>query len=120
MRTKKTTNYKKEEYRGTIKQIMKVRGLRTISIANWNDYNGIENDHENGVHSFKIDIQDGYVNAYGFSKTKKGAYVCSREAIQDGSAEFYKKAYDKVMEIIKNEENVPAKFRRNILVPVSR
>ena len=120
MRAKKVTNYKKEEYRGTIKQIMKVRGLRTISIANWNDYNGIKNDYVNGIHSFKIDIQDGYVNAYGFAQTKKGTYTCGREAIQDASAEFYKNAYDKVMEIIDNENTVPAKIRRNILVPVSR
>ena len=72
MRTKKVTNYQKEEYRGTIKQIMKVRGLRTISLANYNDWAGKKNDYANGIHSFKIDIQDGYVNAYGFSKTKKG------------------------------------------------
>ena len=120
MYNKKTTNYKKEEYRGTIKQIMKVRGLRTISIANFNAWAGIENDLDNGVHSFKIDIQDGYVNAYGFAKTKKGKDVCSRDAIQDATDTFYKKAYDKVMEILSKEEYIPSKVRRNILVPVAR
>ena len=120
MRTKKTTNYKKEEYRGTIKQIMKVRGLRTISLANYNDWAGKKNDYANGVHSFKIDIQDGYVNAYGFSKTKKGEYTCSKEAIQDATADFYKNAYDAVMDVIQNEANIPSKIRRNILVSVSR
>lgn len=120
MRAKKITNYKKEEYRGTIKQIMKVRGLRTISLANYNDWVGAENDYENGVHSFKINIQDGYVNAYGFGTTKNGKHVCSTEAIQDATADFYKKAYDNVMAIITNEDKIPAKVRRNILVPVSR
>ena len=120
MRAKKITNYKKEEYRGTIKQIMKVRGLRTISLANYNDWAGVENDYEGGVHSFKINIQDGYVNAYGFGTTKKGKRVCSTEAIQDASADFYKKAYDNVMTIIANENSIPPRVRRNILVPVSR
>lgn len=120
MRAKKITNYKKEEYRGTIKQIMKVRGLRTISLANYNEWAGLGNDYENGVHSFKINIQDGYVNAYGFGTTKKGKHVCSTEAIQDATADFYKKAYDNVMAIITNEDKIPAKVRRNILVPVSR
>ena len=50
MRTKKVTNYQKEEYRGTIKQIMKVRGLRTISLANYNDWSGKKNDYANGIH----------------------------------------------------------------------
>lgn len=117
---KKVTNYKKEEYRGTIKQIMKVRGLRTISIANFNDWAGIENDTENGIHSFKIDIQDGYVNAYGFSRTKKGKFVCGKDAIQDAGDLFYKTAYDKVMDILSREENIPPKIRRNILVSVCR
>lgn len=120
MRMKKATNYKKEEYRGTVKQIMKVRGLRTISLANYNDWAGIENDYENGVHSLKIDIQDGYVNAYGFGTTKNGKRVCSTEAIQDASADFYKKVYDSVMTIVANEGKIPSKVRRNILVPLAR
>jgi hypothetical protein len=38
---KKTLNYEKELYRGAIKQIMKVRGLRTISLANYNKWLGV-------------------------------------------------------------------------------
>ena len=34
--------------------------------------------------------------------------------------DFYKTAYDAVMDVIKNESNIPSKVRRNILVPVSR
>lgn len=120
MRIKKAINYKKEEYRGTVKQIMKVGGLRTISLANYNDWAGVENDYENGIHSLKIDIQDGYVNAYGFATTKNGKHVCSQHAIQDANADFYKKVYDSVMTIVANKDNIPSKVRRNILVPVAR
>ena len=85
-----------------------------------NDWAGIETDYENGVHSLKIDIQDGYVNAYGFGTTKNGKRVCSTEAIQDASADFYKKVYDSVMTIVANEGKIPSKVRRNILVPLAR
>lgn len=116
----KNLNYQKEMYRGTVKQIMKVRGLRTISLANYNKWNGISGIG-NGIHSLKLNLQDGYVNIYGYSNTvdKNGRYLCG-DMIADASPETYKAAYDSVMEIINNEKKIPSKYKKNILVGLNR
>lgn len=118
MRKNKTLNYQKEQYRGTIKQIMKVRGLRTISLANYNNWKGNEVD-ENGVHSLKLDLQDGYVNIYGFKKNSKNNYTCGN-IVQDAPMELYHSAYDQVMQLLSEETQIPSKVRRNILVRLAR
>ena len=82
---KKIFDYNKEQSRGTLKQIMKVRGLRTISIANyvnWLNSNG-KSANVPAVHSLKLDLQDGYINAYGWNGNKCG------EKIEDLSASDY-------------------------------
>lgn len=109
---KKKPNYEKELYRGTIKQIMKVRGLRTISLSNYNEWNGTKN--EIGVHSLKLDVQNGYVNIYGYKNNRCG------EQINDVTAEMYAGVYKQVMDIINNEHAIPSKIKRNILVKVFR
>ena len=120
MKKPKTLDYQKEQYRGTIKQIMKVRGLRCISFSNYNRWRGLP-DGAGGIHSIKYDVQDGYINAFGFDRTyRNGRPVCSTEAIQDAPADFYKRAYDLVMEIISNEGKIPYAVKKNILVRVSR
>ena len=115
----KVLDYKKELYRGTIKQIMKVRGLRCISVSNYNRWKGTP-EGESGIHSLKLDVQNGYVNAYGYHTCKNNRLVCSQEAIQDAPAEFYEKAFNVVMEIIQNEPFIPYSVRKNILVRVAR
>lgn len=114
----KNLNYQKEQYRGTIKQIMKVRGLRTISLANYNTWKGNENDVKNGVHSLKLDIQDGYLNIYGY-KQNTAKVTCGAE-IEDASVDTYRNAYEQVMSIIGDEHSIPYKVRKNILVKLSR
>lgn len=109
---KKFYNYDKETYRGTIKQIMKVRGLRTISLANYNTWLGINNPIN--VHSIKLDVQDGYINIFKYNNDKCG------EQIDDASTELYRAIYNQVMDIINNEKNIPSKVKRNILVKVFR
>lgn len=109
---KKLPNYEKELYRGTIKQIMKVRGLRTISLANYNEWNGTKN--ETGVHSLKLDVQNGYVNIYGYKNNRCG------DQINDVTAEMYSGVYKQVMDIVNNEHTIPSKIKRNILVKVFR
>jgi len=118
MKNSKNLNYQKEQYRGTIKQIMKVRGLRTISLANYNDWRGCE-FNPNGVHSLKLDLQDGYVNIYGFKKNSKNKYTCG-EAVQDAPVELYQSAYNQVMGLLSEENAIPSRIRRNILVRLSR
>lgn len=115
----KTLNYQKEQYRGTIKQIMKVRGLRAISLSNYNKWAGNTEDAVNGVHSLKLDLQDGYVNIYGYTYNKSGNLTCG-EAVQDASEELYRTAYKQVMDIIANEKNIPYRVRKNILVRLAR
>lgn len=118
MKKSKNTDYQKEQYRGTIKQIMKVRGLRTISLSNYNTWKGGA-PGENEIHSLKLDIQDGYLNIYGYGSTKNGKTTCG-DAIQDASASLYKNAYEQVMNLISEESNIPYRVRKNILVRLSR
>lgn len=114
----KNLNYQKEQYRGTIKQIMKVRGLRTISLANYNAWKGQENDVTNGVHSLKLDLQDGYLNIYAY-KQNSVKPACGLE-IEDASVDTYRSAYEQVMSLIKDEHAIPYKVRKNILVKLAR
>lgn len=120
MKNIKSTNYKKEEYRGTLKQIMKVRGLRTISLSNYNIWRGNTPD-VNGIHSLKLDLQSGYLNIFGYRvASKSGRLMCSPDAIENASAETYKKVYNQVMDILNNEAEIPANVRKNILVRLAR
>ena len=114
----KNLNYQKEQDRGTIKQIMKVRGLRTISLANYNTWKG-RTPGENEIHSLKLDIQDGYLNIYGYSVNGKGNLACG-QAIQDAPESLYEKAYRQVMNLISDEAKIPYRVRKNILVKLAR
>ena len=119
MKSSKNLNYVKEQYRGTLKQIMKVRGLRTISLNNYHKWKGDENN-ASGVHSLKLDVQSGYINVYGYNTAKSNKLVCSAEAFQDVPASIYRDVYEDVMNIIKDESSIPYNVRKNILVRVAR
>ena len=113
---KRNFDYNKEQSRGTLKQIMKVRGLRTISIANyvkWLNDNGATLSNPN-VHSVKLDLQDGYINAYGWKGNKCG------EKIEDLSSEGYANVLETVRSILADEGNIPYRVRRNIFVKMCR
>lgn len=110
---KKAPNYEKELYRGTIKQIMKVRGLRTISLDNYNKW--LKRKNTTGVHSLKLDIQDGYINAYEYANNGRCGSI-----INDGTTDLYANIYEQVNEILNRESEIPTKVRRNILVKLSR
>lgn len=113
---KKTFDYNKEQCRGTIKQIMKVNGLRTISIANyvnWLNTNGNNIDNP-FVHSLKLDLQDGYINAYGWKNGKCG------EKIEDLSSDDYKNVLAVVQSMLSDEGKMPYRVKRNIFVKMCR
>lgn len=119
-KNRKNMDLKKEEYRGTLKQIMKVRGLRTISLSNYNNWKGNTPD-SNDIHSVKLDIMSGYLNIYGYSgSTKAGRPTCSDVAIEDATAKTYQGVYEQVMNILNDEKNIPYRVRKNILVRVAR
>ena len=109
-------DFNKEQSRGTLKQIMKVRGLRTISIANyvkWLNENGNEVAYP-FIHSLKLDLQDGYINAYGWKGNKCGG------KIEDLSSEGYANALVTVRRMLVDEENIPYRVRKNIFVKMCR
>jgi hypothetical protein len=113
---KKNFDYNKEQSRGTLKQIMKVRGLRTISIANyfnWLNTNG-KNVGTPYVHSLKLDLQDGYINAYGWKGNKCG------EKIEDLSASQYTDVLAVVQNMLVDESKIPYRVKRNIFVKMCR
>ena len=114
---KQIFDYRKEEYRGTLKQIMKVRGLRTISLANYIKWlRSIGEDVDDcPVHSLKIDLQDGYINAFAYGTNEK----CGVK-IDDADAREYRCAKKLVNDLLKREHEIPTSVKRNILVKISR
>lgn len=110
---KKNVDLQKEQYRGTIKQLMKVNGLRTISLSNYKNWK--EEQDFKGFHSVKVDIQDGYINLYGYSDKGRCGHV-----INDVTAEQYQNVYHTVLNILADESKIPYKVRKNILVKMSR
>ena len=111
----KKFDLKKEEFRGSIKQLMIVRGLRMINLANYNAWDCNVDKKLANIHSIKIDIMTGFVNLYS-----KGNGNRAGAKLDDVHADVYKKVYNRVLEIFKNEGDIPADLKRNILVRISR
>lgn len=106
---------KREEYRGAIKQLMVVRNLRMINLANFNVWVGNKPRGIENVHSVKIDLLTGQINVFA-----NGAGAKAGPVIDDVSTETYKKIYDRVIEVFRSEDYIKANEKRNILVRVSR
>lgn len=116
MSSLKKEKLRKEQIRGTIKQLMKVRGLRSISVTNYHKWK--KQDSNEWLHSLKIDIQDGYLHMYGFRNSKDDTRAGKR--LENISIEQYNDAYMQVMNIIDDEEKIPSNVKRNILVKLAR
>lgn len=116
MSKNKKENFRKEQIRGTIKQLMKVRGLRTISIANYNKWKMKEKNK--WLHSLKLDIQDGYLYLYGFRKSENDSRAGER--LENLSIDQYNEAYTQIMDILADEDKIPSNVKRNILVKIAR
>ena len=112
----KKENFRKEQIRGTIKRLMKVRGLRSISIANYNKWKGQEENQ--WLHSLKLDIQDGYLYMYGFRKSENDSRAGER--LENLSFDQYDEAYTQVINILADEHKMPSNVKRNILVKMGR
>lgn len=106
---------KREEYRGAIKQLMAVRGLRTINLANYSKWVGNEAKGIENVHSVKIDLLTGQINVFS-----KGIGAKSGPMVDDVPTPVYKKIYNRVREVFMSEPYITALEKRNILVRVSR
>ena len=116
MQKVKKENFHKEQIRGTIKQLMKVRGLRSISIANYNKWKMKEKNK--WLHSLKLDIQDGYLSMYGFRKSENDSRAGER--LENLSIDQYDEAYRQVRNILADEDKIPSNIKRNILIKMSR
>ena len=111
----KKFDLKKEEFRGSIKQLMAVRGLRMINLFNYNNWVGNVPSKLENIHSIKIDLMNGYVNLH-----LPGNAGRAGDKIDNVAANIYKKVYERVLEIFKNEDDIPSAVKKNILVRVSR
>ena len=116
MQKVKKENFHKEQIRGTIKQLMKVRGLRSISIANY--YKWKVKEKNKWLHSLKLDIQDGYLYLYGFRKSENDSRAGER--LENLSIDQYDEAYRQVRNILADEDKIPSNIKRNILIKMSR
>ena len=116
MQKVKKENFHKEQIRGTIKQLMKVRGLRSISITNYNKWKRQEDNQ--WLHSLKFDIQDGYLYMYGFRKSENDSRAGER--LENLSIDQYDEAYTQVRNILADEDKIPSNIKRNILVKMAR
>ena len=116
MQKVKKENFHKEQIRGTIKQLMKVRGLRSISITNYNKWKRQEDNQ--WLHSLKFDIQDGYLYMYGFRKSENDSRAGER--LENLSIDQYDEAYTQVKNILADEDKIPSNIKRNILVKMAR
>lgn len=110
------TDYRKENIRGTIKEIMRTRGLRSISMANYFKWLGQKNI--TGVHSLKLNLEDGYLYMYGFKENPND--IRAGERLNDISIETYENVFNAVSELMKIESEIPCKIRKNITVKVNR
>lgn len=108
---KKNIDFEKEQYRGTIKQLMKVYGFRTISLSNYYKWKGITPDNLSNVATLKYNLQDGYLNMFDHHNNKLD---------NETAANLYKDVYNTITEIFKNSDFIPYKKRRNILVKINR
>lgn len=107
-------NYTKEFIRGSIKELLKARGLRSISFANYDRWANKKNTQE--VHTVNYDIEKGYIRFYRYKENshKRG------DMMHDVTLETYEKTYKRAKDILKHEKEIPYKVKRNILVGLYR
>lgn len=111
-------NYEKFQIRGAIKEIMRNYGLRTISIKNYFDFIGETNETLKNVHSVKYDIMNGYIKIYGYKPNdSKKRYGEAKENVNNAT---YKAIYNVLESLLKKEQHIPSKIKRNIMVSVNR
>lgn len=58
---------------------------------------------------------NGYIHLYGYKKDGR----CGA-AYDSVGVDVYNHVYNRILHILKNEEAIPYKFKRNILVKVNR
>lgn len=107
--------YEKFQIRGAIKEIMRNYGLRSISLSNYFKYLNTTPTVKD-VHSVKYDIMNGYIKVH---KYRDNDTRCG-EVYDTVDINTYKSAYNTILDILNDEDKIPSKIKRNILVKVNR
>ena len=114
---KKSLDLEKITIRASLKDIMKMRGLRSISISNYRRYQGDENPNAYWLHSLRLDPMSGYINMFS---PRTGTDPRAGAIITDTTLSQYQEAYKVVQDILTAEPTIPSKVKRNILVAINR
>jgi len=96
--------------RGTLKEWMGLRRIRTINYWNYLTWKGYSPE-KFPVKTIKLDILNGYLNMFDGNNKKISSEIANS---------LYDKVFDMTMEIFKNEKLIPYKQRKNIVVKVNR
>lgn len=96
--------------RGTLKEWMGLRRIRTINYWNYLTWKGFSPENF-PVKTIKLDILNGYLNMFDKHNNK---------IPNDVANNYYEQIYNVTMEIFKNEKLIPYKQRKNIVVKINR
>ena len=108
--------FQKELIRGSLKELMRTRGIRSISFANYDRW--ANNSDIKDVHTMNVNLENGYVRFYAYNENPN---IKTRgKIIEDVSLKTYQNTYKRAKTILEHEEEIPSKIRRNILVPLYR
>lgn len=117
---KKSLDFEKISLRASLKDMMKMRSLRTINVYNYRlwKYGKDADKHSPWLHSLKLNILNGYMDVFGprvgIPDHRSGSII------EDVTLPQYQEAYKMVKEILSDEACIPSKVKRNILVKVNR
>lgn len=117
---KKPLDFDKISLRASLKDMMKMRSLRTINIYNYRlwKYGKDADKHSHWLHSLKLNILNGYIYVFGprvgIPDHRSGSII------EDVTLPQYQEAYKMVKDILSDEACIPAKVKRNILVKINR
>ena len=117
---KKNLDYEKISLRASLKDMMKMRSLRSINISNYKRWKYGDNGCEMTpwLHSLKINMLNGYMDVFS-PRTVINDHRAGN-IIEDVSLDQYKEIYGIVQDILDDEANIPATVKRNILVKINR
>lgn len=117
---KKPLDFEKISLRASLKDMMKMRSLRTINVYNYRlwKYGKDADKHSPWLHSLKLNILNGYMDVFGPREGMPDHR--SGSIIEDVTLPQYQEAYGIVREILYDEAHIPARVKRNILVKVNR
>lgn len=114
---RKELDLEKISLRASLKDLMKMRGLRSINISNYRRYLGDKNPNSYWLHSLKLDPVSGYLNMFS---PRGNDDIRAGEKIEGTTLSQYREANQIVQDILRNESDIPFKVKRNILVGISR